>query len=52
MLIAGDRDIEAAQVSVRLRTGGAVGGQSVEQFLTSVMPIVESRDPVDLGFSA
>ena len=52
MLIAGDRDIEAAQVSVRLRTGGDVGGQSVEQFLTSVMPIVESRDPVDLGFSA
>lgn len=52
MLIAGDRDIEAEQVSVRLRTGGDVGGQSVEQFLTSVMPIVESRDPVDLGFSS
>ena len=52
MLIAGERDIEAEQVSVRLRTGGDVGGQSVEQFLTSVMPIVESRDPVDLGFSS
>ncbi|MBS32804.1 MAG: threonine--tRNA ligase [Verrucomicrobiales bacterium] len=52
MLIAGDRDIEAEQVSVRLRTGGDMGGQSVDQFLASVLPIVESRDPVNLGFSA
>jgi threonyl-tRNA synthetase len=52
MLIAGDRDIEAEHVSVRLRTGNDVGGQSVEQFLSSVIPIVDSRDPVDLGFGA
>ena len=50
MLIAGDRDIEAEQVSVRLRTGNDIGGQSVDQFLSSVTPIVQSRDPFDLGF--
>ena len=52
MLVAGDRDTEAEKVSVRLRSGGDLGGMSLDQFLSTVVPIVESRSPFDLGFDS
>ena len=52
MLIAGDRDITAGKVSVRLRTGEDLGAMSVDDFLAGVLPVVESRAPNDLGLGS
>ena len=52
MLIAGDRDIKAGKVSVRLRTGEDLGALGVDDFLAGVLPVVESRAPTDLGLGS
>ena len=52
MLIAGDRDIKAGKVSVRLRTGEDLGALEVDDFLAGVLPVVESRAPTDLGLGS
>ena len=52
MLIAGDRDIAAGHVSVRLRTGEDLKGMPVDTFLDAVRPVVESRAHDTLGFDA
>ena len=52
MLIAGDRDIKADKVSVRLRTGEDLGALEVDAFLAGVLPVVESRAPTDLGLGS
>ena len=49
MLIAGDRDIKAGKVSVRLRTEEDLGAMTVDDLLAGVLPVVESRAPNDLG---
>jgi threonyl-tRNA synthetase len=43
MLIAGDRDVEAGNVSVRLRTGEDLGAMSVADFIARAKDIVENR---------
>jgi threonyl-tRNA synthetase len=52
MLIVGDRDIEAAKVSVRLRTGEDLGAISVDVFLAAVHHVIESRAHDTLGFDS
>ena len=52
MLVAGDRDIKAGMVSVRLRTGENLGALDVEDFLAGVLPVLESRAPSDLGLGS
>ena len=52
MLIAGDRDIKAGKVSVRLRTEEDLGAMAVDEFLAGVMPVVEARAPNDLGLGS
>lgn len=43
MLIAGDRDVEAGAVSVRLRTDEQLGAMQVDDFLKHIAHIVDSR---------
>ena len=43
MLVAGDRDIEAGAVSVRLRTEEQLGGMAIDDFIALVKPIIETR---------
>jgi threonyl-tRNA synthetase len=43
MLIAGDRDVEAGAVSVRLRSGEDLGGMPVEEFIRKARQINDSR---------
>jgi threonyl-tRNA synthetase len=43
MLVAGDRDVEAGNVSVRLRTGEDLGGMPIEQFIQKAQDIVEHK---------
>src|SRR5450432_825947 len=43
MLIAGDRDVDAGNVSVRLRTGEDLGAMPVETFAHQAMHIVNSK---------
>ena len=50
MLIVGDRDMNASQISVRLRNGEDLGGMSVDAFLDTVCPIIDSRAHHTLGF--
>ncbi len=52
MLVAGDRDIQNEQVSVRLRTEQNLGGLRVDAFLAAVLPVIESRAHDGLGFDA
>ena len=52
MLIAGDRDIKAGKVSVRLRTEEDLGAMTVDELLEAVLPAVESRAPHDLGLGS
>ncbi|MDE2920068.1 MAG: threonine--tRNA ligase [Chloroflexota bacterium] len=52
MLIAGDRDIKAGKVSVRLRTEEDLGAMTVDELLEAVLPVVESRAPHDLGLGS
>ncbi len=50
MLIAGDRDIENGQVSLRLRTEHDLGGTSLDAFLAAVRPVIDSKSHDTLGF--
>jgi threonyl-tRNA synthetase len=43
MLIAGDRDVEAGAVSVRLRTGEDLGAMPVAEFVKLAQGIIESK---------
>lgn len=43
MLIAGDKDIEAGAVSVRLRTDEDLGAMPLDTFLDHISKIVESK---------
>ena len=43
MLVAGDRDIEAGAVSVRLRTEEQLGALAIDDFIALVAPIIETR---------
>ncbi len=43
MLIAGDRDVEAGNVSVRLRTGEDLGGMPVADFIARAKDLVEGK---------
>jgi threonyl-tRNA synthetase len=43
MLVAGDRDVEAGNVSVRLRTGEDLGGMPVADFVKKATDVVEKR---------
>ena len=43
MLIAGDRDVEANAVSVRLRTGEDLGAIPVDKFIRRAADIVNSK---------
>jgi len=43
MLVAGDRDIEAGAVSVRLRTEEQLGGMAIDDFIALIKPIIETR---------
>src|SRR5579859_4090227 len=43
MLIAGDRDVEAGAVSVRLRSGEDLGGMPVAKFIEQARQIVASK---------
>ena len=52
MLIAGDRDIKAGKVSVRLRTEEDLGAMTVDELLEAVLPVVESRAPHELGLGS
>lgn len=44
MLVIGDREIEAKTVSVRRRTGEDLGAQSVEEFLSMLLPRIENKE--------
>lgn len=44
MLVVGDREEEAGNVSVRHRRRGDLGVQSFDDFLGGILPLVESRD--------
>lgn len=52
MLIAGDRDIKAGKVSVRLRTEEDLGAMTVDELLEAVLPVIESRSPSELGLGS
>ncbi len=43
MLVAGDRDIEAGAVSVRLRTEEQLGGMAIDDFIALIKPVIETR---------
>jgi threonyl-tRNA synthetase len=43
MLIMGDRDMEAGEVSVRLRSGEELGGMAVDAFIGKLSEIVNAR---------
>jgi threonyl-tRNA synthetase len=43
MLVAGDRDVEAGNVSVRLRTGEDLGGMPVADFVKKATDVVENK---------
>ncbi len=43
MLVAGDRDIEAGAVSVRLRTEEQLGGMAIDDFIALITPVIETR---------
>ncbi len=44
MLILGDKEEEAGNISVRSRTGGDLGSASVEEFIVQVMELVSSKE--------
>ena len=43
MLVIGKREMESGQVAVRLRSGEDLGAMAVEDFLATVMPVVEGK---------
>lgn len=43
MLVAGDRDVEAGAVSVRLRTEEQLGALSIDDFIALVKPVIETK---------
>ena len=48
MLIIGDKEIENATVSVRLRTGEDLGSMSIADFTSRIKSLIESRELVKL----
>ncbi|MCW5963673.1 MAG: hypothetical protein KIT83_06525, partial [Bryobacterales bacterium] len=44
MLVVGDREEEAGNVSVRHRRRGDLGVQAFDDFMTSIQPLIEARD--------
>jgi threonyl-tRNA synthetase len=44
MLVVGDREEEAGNVSVRHRRRGDLGVQSFDDFVASILPLIEARD--------
>ncbi len=47
MLVVGDREEEAGNVSVRHRRRGDLGVQGFDDFLASIQPLIASRDALD-----
>jgi threonyl-tRNA synthetase len=45
MFIVGDKEMDASQVSLRLRSGENVGSLSVSQFMDRVKPIIATKAP-------
>ncbi|MFQ5924897.1 MAG: threonine--tRNA ligase [Dehalococcoidia bacterium] len=45
MLIAGDKEVDGATVSVRLRSGENLGGRSLEEFKAMAKAAIESKAP-------
>ncbi len=43
LLIAGDRDVEGGNVSVRLRTDEDLGAMSVDDFVAHITQVVDSK---------
>jgi len=43
MLVVGDREVEAGEVSVRLRTGDDLGGQLFSEFMSRLASVVKDR---------
>ena len=43
MLVVGDREVEAGEVSVRLRTGEDLGGQPFSEFMSRLAGVVKDR---------
>jgi len=43
MLVAGDRDVEAGAVSVRLRTEEQLGGMAIDDFIALITPVIATR---------
>ncbi|MFC2039338.1 aminoacyl--tRNA ligase-related protein, partial [Chloroflexota bacterium] len=46
MLVVGDKEVETTTVSVRLRSGGDLGGQDLEAFKTMTRAAIESKGRV------
>jgi threonyl-tRNA synthetase len=45
MFIVGDKEMDASQVSLRLRSGEDVGSLSVSQFMDRVKPVIATKAP-------
>lgn len=43
MLVVGGREAEADSVAVRLRTGEDLGAKTVDEFISFVMPVIETK---------
>jgi threonyl-tRNA synthetase len=48
MLIIGDKEMENASISVRLRDGQDLGQQKLSEFMSRVKALIESRDSKQL----
>jgi threonyl-tRNA synthetase len=45
MIVVGDKELDASQVSLRLRSGEDLGLLSLSQFADRLKPIVETKAP-------
>jgi threonyl-tRNA synthetase len=45
MIVVGDKEMDASQVSLRLRSGEDLGLLSLSQFADRVKPIIETKSP-------
>jgi threonyl-tRNA synthetase len=43
MLVIGKREVEADSVAVRLRSGEDLGAKSIDEFLATVLPVIETK---------
>jgi threonyl-tRNA synthetase len=43
MLVIGKREVEANSVAVRLRSGEDLGAKTVDEFLSTVIPVIETK---------